>query len=240
MRLVFALMILSALSTAARADDAAAPATTDVKPETDARYFTRQRHVEVVQKRRYPKAKRLELAAFAGVIPNDAFVIALPAGLRLAWHTSEHAAWELSAAGAVDVDTSLRSFLVSNDANLNAQVRDRQRARVDAAFVWSPIYGKFAWMNRSVVYVDVSLIAGAGAVYTVADYLSGAAGVRPEALVGAAVRVFINRTTSLRFEYRQLAYPRADGPMGEAGGLAFPSELSIGVGFLFGGGGAHK
>lgn len=199
-------------------------------------YWSGKRHVGVVQKRKYPKAKRMELEVFAGVIPNDAFVVHLPAGVRAAWHGSEHAAWEISASGALDLETDLKGFLEGEDANVSAQVRDRQRARVDVGFVWSPIYGKLAWMNSSVVYVDVSFLAGLGAVYTTAEYLDGAEGIRPEAMLGAAVRVFLSRTTSLRFEYRQLGYLRADDPAGEAGGLATPSELTIGLGFLFGGG----
>ncbi len=203
--------------------------------KTDPRYWQGRRQVGVVQKRKYPKARAFELAVYAGVIPNDAFVLHLPVGARATYHLSERFAWEGSASFAFDVDTSLRSFLMDEDANLSAQVRDRQRARVDAGILWSPLYGKIAWMNSSVIYLDVFATAGGGAVYTVADDIGRDASLRPEVYLGLGLRVFLSRALSLRLEYRQLAYLRVDDPSGESGGLATPSELSIGLGFLFGG-----
>ncbi len=201
---------------------------------TDPSYFASRRAVAVVQSRRFPKVGRWELAPFVGVIPNDAFVTHLPVGVRLVRHTSEHSALEVGASGTIDLDTPLREHLLREDANLDATVRDRQRARLDLAWVYSPIYGKFAWLNRRVVYVDVSLVAGAGAVFTEGEQIDGAAGIRPELLTGVGLRVFLGRKLSLRFDYRQLVYLRAaDGE--ESGGVATPSELSVGLGLLFGG-----
>jgi outer membrane beta-barrel protein len=210
------------------------------KAETDPRFWQQRRQVGVVQKRKYPKARAFELAAYAGVIPNDAFVVHLPIGARFTHHLSERFAWEASASFTLDVDTALRSFLMDEDANLSAQVRDRQRARFDAGILWSPLYGKLAWLNSSVIYVDVFASAGGGAVYTAADDIGRDASVRPELYLGLGMRVFLSRALSLRLEYRQLAYLRVDDPSGESGGLATPSELSIGVGWLFGGGGPRK
>lgn len=240
-RALAALLLVSAVGPAlgeepAPAAPAEPPAEPAAAPVTDPRYWSGQRHVGVVQKRRFPKSGGLELAFFTGIIPNDAFVLHLPAGARLTLHRSEHFAWEVSASATLDVDTALRDFLEEEDANLSAQVRDRQRARLDVGVVWSPIYGKFAWMNRKVLHVDVFFSAALGAVYTTAEYLDGAEGIRPEAMLGLGTRVFLSRGLSLRLEVRQLGYLRADDPSGEAGGLATPTEISLGLGLLFGGG----
>jgi hypothetical protein len=84
-----------------------------------------------------------------------------------------------------------------------------------------------------VIYVDVFFSAGLGAVYTTGDEIDGAEGIRPEALLGAGVRVFLSHALSLRFEYSQLGYLRADDAGGESGALATPSELTLGLGVLF-------
>jgi outer membrane beta-barrel protein len=222
-----ALLFVAAPALAAEPAAEPPPAPAATAAPADPAYWRARRHVGVIQKRRFPKAGKLELAFFAGVIPNDAFVIHVPGGVRAAYHTSEQVAWELSASVALDLDTSLRSFLEEEDADLSAQLRDRQRARVEGAVVLTPIYGKFAWMNRSVVHADLSFLAGLGAVYTTGDDIDAAEAVRPEIMAGASLRIFLSRGASLRFEYRQGAYLRADD-----GGVATPSELTIGLGIL--------
>jgi hypothetical protein len=90
-------------------------------------------------------------------------------------------------------------------------------------------------MNAHVTYVEVFFDVGLGAVLTEMDGISTTEGIRPEGYVGGGVRVFLSPVASLRFEYRQHLYPRADGREGEEGGIATPSELSLGLGFLLGG-----
>jgi outer membrane beta-barrel protein len=233
MRLALALVMLASLAAAAHAQQAPPP---KAQQNLDPGYWQSRRQVGVVQKRKYPKARAFELAPYAGIIPNDAFVVHVPLGVRFTHHLSERFAWEASASYTFDVDTALRGFLMDEDANLSAQVRDRQRARLGAGILWSPLYGKLAWMNSSVVYLDVFATAGAGAVYTDADDIGRDASLRPEVYLGLGIRVFLSRALSLRLEYRQLAYQRVDDPSGEGGGIATPSELSIGLGVLFGGG----
>lgn len=204
-------------------------------PDAELSPFLPYRQVSVVQKRRYPKQGAMELEVFAGVIPNDAFVVHVPVGVRVSKHLSEHMGVELSASVAADVDTALRDFLEEEDVHLSAQVRDRQRARGSAGLLWSPIYGKFAWMNAHVTYVEAFFAAGLGAVLTTMAGLDGTDGIRPEAYVGTGLRLFLSPRASARLEVRQHVYPRADGPEAEDGGIATPSELSLGLGFLFGG-----
>jgi hypothetical protein len=53
------------------------------------------REVKVVQPRQVTKKGALELDAVVGVIPNDAFVIYFPLGLRLGYHLAEEWAIDL-------------------------------------------------------------------------------------------------------------------------------------------------
>jgi outer membrane beta-barrel protein len=200
----------------------------------------RKRAVQVVVDRLYPKASRFELDVFFGVLPNDAFLLYLTPGLRMAWHFSELVSLELGGAYSLGIDTALRRQLEEDDSLIQARLRDRVLARFGAAVVLSPIYGKFAWVNRKVAHFDMYLLFEAGGVYTQGEELLGLeGGVWPEVGLGLGIRFFFTRWLSLRFEFRQRVAVR-EGLGDDAIRLAFPSEISLGLSFLLGGGSKRK
>ena len=204
----------------------------ELAPRLEA-YWTRE--VVAVQPRRHPKARRFELLAHAGVIPNDPFVVYVPLGLRAAFHVTEQVALELGFAYNLQADTDLRDYLEENDAQLRARVRDRQQLRAAGTVCWSPVYGKLA-VAGAILHLDGHLLAGAGIVRIQAQPLVDlAAATRPDFHLGAGVRLFMGSRWLLRLELRQHVYLRPESGVGGGGGLGFPTEVSLGVGILLGG-----
>ena len=195
----------------------------------------RTRAVQVVVDRLYPKASRFELDVFFGVLPNDAFLLYLTPGLRMAWHFDEHWALELGGAYSLGVDTGLRKQLEQGDALIQARLRDQVIARFGLAVVWSPFYGKFAMLNKKVAHFDMFLLFEAGGVYVQGeDSLGLKGGVWPEVGLGLGIRFFLSKRVSLRFEFRQRLAVR-EGLGDDSIRLAFPSEISLGLAFVLGG-----
>jgi outer membrane beta-barrel protein len=196
-------------------------------------YWTRQ--VEVVQPRQVEKVRAVEIVALAGVIPNDAFLVYIPLGLRAAYHLTERWAIELTFEANVAVDTGLKDYLERSDAQLRARLRDRQQLRTSLSAMWSPIYGKLA-LGARVLHFDLYLVGGAGIVRTGEEQALGLdAAVRPDFHLGLGVRAFLGRRWLLRLEYRQYLYLRPEDRTGRGGGVGFPSEIALCGGVLLGG-----
>ena len=66
---------------------------------------------------------------------------------------------------------------------------------VGSDLVWSPVYGKMAINNRSVVHFSGFLLGGATVMK-----LERADGFRPAVNLGLGVRVFTSRNVSFRFD----------------------------------------
>ncbi len=196
--------------------------------------------LEVVQPRAVQKARAVELVAAVGVIPNDAFLLYVPIGLRLAYHLSERWALELSVAYQLAADTGLRDFLEESDAQLRARLRERQQLRAAVGVLFAPAYGKLS-LGGGVLHFDGFLSAGAGVVRTGAEpELRLRAAIRPDLHLGLGLRVFLGRRWLLRLELRQHLFVRPEDDDGRGGGVGFPTEVSLGVGVLLGGRGAGR
>lgn len=199
------------------------------------RKWGKKREVQVVVDRLFPKAGRFELDLFFGVLPNDAFLVYLTPGLRLAWHFNENWALEIGGAYSYGVDTGLRKQLEEDDSLIQARLRDKVLARFGLAVVWSPIYGKFGWVNSKVGHFDMYFLLELGGVYTTGEETLGLeGGVWPEAGLGLGLRFFLSRVISLRLEFRQRLAIR-EGLGEDKLRLTFPSEISLGLAFLLGG-----
>jgi outer membrane beta-barrel protein len=191
--------------------------------------------VEVVQPRKVETARTVEIVGLVGVIPNDAFLVYVPVGVRVAYHVGARWALEASTEYNLSVDTGLRSYLEQSDAELRARIRDRQQVRINAGALWSPVYGKVA-MGRRVVRFDGYLMGGAGIVRTGEEKtVDLAAAVRPDFHLGAGLRVFLGGRFVARLEYRQYMFLRPQDNLGRGGGVGFPSEIALCAGLLLGG-----
>jgi outer membrane beta-barrel protein len=196
-------------------------------------YWTRD--VRVVQPRAVEKAGALELGALVGVIPNDAFLVYVPLGARVAYHLTERWSIEAGFEYNLQFDTGLRAHLEASDAQLRARLRDRQQLRASASLGWSPLFGKLA-VAGAVLHFDGYLLGGAGLVRTEAEQaLDLPAAVRPDFHLGAGLRLFFSRRWLVRLEYRQYLYVRPEDRSGGGGGVGVASELALCGGVLLGG-----
>jgi outer membrane beta-barrel protein len=199
-----------------------------------AEYWARK--TVAVQPKLHPKARALELVVHAGVIPNDAFLIYIPVGARVAYHLTERWALEASFGYYLQADTGLRDYLEENDAQLRARLRDRQQLSASAGLCWSPVYGKAALGAGTIVHFDGYLLAGGGIVRTEEEEaIELDAATRPDFHLGLGLRVFFGSRWLVRLEYRQHLFLRPTDGSGGGGGVGFPSEISVGVGVLLGG-----
>jgi outer membrane beta-barrel protein len=191
--------------------------------------------LEVVQPRAVSKARALELSVAVGVIPNDAFLVYVPIGLRIAYHLSERWALELGASYQLAADTGLRDFLEESDAQLRARLRERQQLRAGIGVLFAPAYGKIS-LGGAVLHFDGFLSGGAGVVRTGEEpELRLRAALRPDLHLGLGLRAFLGPRWLLRLELRQHLCFRPEDDAGRGGGLGFPTEISVALGVLLGG-----
>lgn len=194
----------------------------------------RTRAIEVVVNRRYPKDLRFELDVFAGVMPNDPFLVYLTPGLRLAFHVTEQWAIEVGGAYSLGIDTGLRRELNDADALVQARLRDQVLGRFGLAVLWSPVYGKMAWTNRTVGHFDLYFLAEASGLYTDAvPEMDLKGGLWGGLGLGFGFRFFVSTLLSLRVELRQRLEVR-EGLGDDAIRISWPTEISLGLSFLLG------
>lgn len=234
-----------AVATETEATDVVAPAADVVEEEDveepiaqasgDPMYWAGMRDVYTVQKRVFQKQGRFAATLYAGLIPNNAFEHYYPIGVRLNYFVLENIGLELASSYALKTSTGLEEQLREPLPGLAAQqilVGDTQISHTNFGILWSPFYGKTAFYNSILNYFDVYLFAGAGVVVTetVPDFNAEAEKeVKPEGALGAGVAFYLGESAALRLDYRQFVFQKVEG----VGGVATPSEASLGFGWFF-------
>jgi outer membrane beta-barrel protein len=200
-------------------------------------YWGGKRDVAVVQKRLFPKDGRYEFTLFSGVIPNDPFLTYIPVGGRFNYYFVESISVELAGSftgGPLQLESELTTFL-KNQRNIRANVDllDIQLWRAGGTVVWSPFYGKLALLQRKLSHFDINLQGGFGVLQAESPPPNGIGEpekeIKPEGIVGAGFRFFLTDNITLRMDFRQYIFKKVNG------GVATPSELTLGVSFFTGG-----
>jgi outer membrane beta-barrel protein len=120
--------------------------------------------VKAVQRKGFLKRGRWELGASFPVSVNDAFFQKVGAGGRLAYHLHDSFALRLRGDWFSSVRTGReREGKVAFSSQIIASQIERQLL-LDG--VWSPIYGKIAWLGSRIVHFDLFLAAGFGVVWS--------------------------------------------------------------------------
>lgn len=142
-----------------------------------------------------------ELTLGVGVLPLDAFYKGYIAQVGYTAHFSDHFAWQVGrGAYSYNVDTSLRSQL-QRDFNVLPTKFDKVEWLVGSDLVWSPIYGKTAFMNKSVSHFEVFVLAGGSIIKLASSDSSGATPFRPAVNVGVGARLFGSKHISYRLDF---------------------------------------
>ncbi len=195
--------------------------------------------VKAVQRKGFLKRHRFEIAPLFAATVNDAFYQKVGGSLRVGYNFAD--TFGLALRGAMYQNDKLKLAPVRTDnvregkvafssQLLNSQIY--QLAMLDG--MWSPIYGKAAWLDRSIVHFDLFLTAGFGLVWSATSYPSGdKAGQGPHlaADVGAGLRFYPLEWLALEAGMMMTVYP--DQPMESVPGT--PQKVlaaNVGVSFF--------
>lgn len=204
----------------------------DIDPD-DPLYWAKMRDVYTFQRRDVLKQGRLAVTAYAGLIPNNIFEQYVPFGLRVDYYILENIGIELAGSYNLGIDTGLRDT-ISEGSGVGAQqvlIGDTQISHTNFGIVWSPFYGKTSWYDSSLKYFDIYLFGGAGVVVTetVPDFnAEPETEIKPEGAIGAGMAFYLGQSAHLRIDFRQFVFQKVNPP----GGVANPSEVSLGFGWL--------
>jgi outer membrane beta-barrel protein len=140
-----------------------------------------------------------ELSVGIGVLPLDAFYTGYTAHVAYSFHFTDTFAWQVGRfAYSYDIDTGLKASLLQNFGVLPTQY-----AQVNwiagSDLVWSPLYGKWAFLNRSVIHFEGYLLGGLS-VLDLTNQASGSLPFKPGVNLGVGLRVFYSRRISFKLE----------------------------------------
>jgi outer membrane beta-barrel protein len=147
-----------------------------------------------------------EIDTYFGYIADDDFFNVFPLGIGYTFHFSEHFAWEVARVQYMfNTDKDLSETL-QNDFDVQPERFPEQKYMVHSHFVFKPLYGKHAYMNRSIINNEIYLFAGPGMVQYEWDYSTGESLIENafSLSVGAGLKYFLSEKISLSFEIRDL------------------------------------
>lgn len=149
--------------------------------------------VNVVQKKKYLKKKKLELAPRVGMIVNDNYLRVMPIGASAGFYFTEYVALELE---GYMVQTQVTSFtkMLQNDFKVKPQYNEQKFYGV-GSLNWTPLYGKMSFLAGTIIPYDMFLTLGGGMV-------SSATGSYPLGAFGLGQRFFITDWLVFRFDLK--------------------------------------
>ena len=161
--------------------------------------------VKAVQRKGFLKRGRFEVGVEMPGTLNDAFFAKVGLGGKLAYNFADSFAlavrgcyyWQIRSAHIREGQVAFQSQI------LNPQVRGQ--AMLDG--IWSPVYGKFAWMGSSIVHFDMYLLAGAGAVWSASSSAPLNQGAHIAADIGGGLRFYPNSWLALDAGVVATLYP---------------------------------
>ncbi|WP_164007636.1 outer membrane beta-barrel domain-containing protein [Pyxidicoccus trucidator] len=152
--------------------------------------------VSAIQERQYRLQHELTLGV--GVLPDDAFYKGLIGTVAYTYHFSDSFGWQVGRGTySYNVQTALRTQLERDFevAPTASAYEDQVQWMVGSDLVWSPLYGKFAFLNNRVLHFEAFLLGGGTVVK-----INRADGFRPAANVGVGLRLFSGPTLSFRLD----------------------------------------
>lgn len=131
--------------------------------------FKRSEVIKTIQAKNFLKAKRFEFSAYGGGLTNDPFLKRWVGGVAGTYHLTEifsiEGAFSASPNLGEQDNRQLTDELVTEYAAGPNVSKVAQQGTLNLVF--SPLYGKFAFMRSSIVNFDLYLTAGAGVSRTI-------------------------------------------------------------------------
>jgi outer membrane beta-barrel protein len=186
--------------------------------------------VKAVQRKGVLKRGRFEIAPMLSMSVNDAFYEKIGGSLRLAYSLQDSFALALRGSyySPYRTDNVREGKVAFQSQLLTSQLTGT--AMLDG--VWSPIYGKAAFLADSIVHFDLFLAAGLGAAWSATSEAPRNEGPHPAAEFGGGVRFYPKEWMAWELGLMATFYP--DQPM-----LSVPATMqkvfvaNIGVSFFF-------
>jgi outer membrane beta-barrel protein len=120
--------------------------------------------IAVISKRYLPKTKRLEFFPNFGLVLNDSFFSDVVLGGRLSYYFSEQYGLEANALSVNSSNKQVTNELLTRGIGTQSLASPTSFYGLD--FKWVPVYGKFGWMNKSIIPFDLYFVAGGGVTGT--------------------------------------------------------------------------
>lgn len=227
-------------------------------------YWSTDRELPVVENKLYKKEGRFFVGLSLGLLSSEPFFWYTPLGLEFGYHFSDHVALEIGGTfmdtpagdddgafvsgerngiglGILTHKTEITRFFedrLQADFNATTDLQDRFLWRANAVLVWSPLYGKWAFLNRKLTHFDFNLALGGGVVMVdrpTLDRSAVEATIAPELVFGMGAAFFLSESITLRTDGRFYAYQGAETSSREGffERLRVPAEFQLGVNFLF-------
>jgi outer membrane beta-barrel protein len=209
-------------------------------------FWANERELPVVKNRLYDRAGRLSLGVHVGLLSSEPFFYYYPVGGKLSYHFTNHAAVEvggsfMNAQGVLTHDTELTEFVKARRRegfNPATDTEDRFLWRSNAVFLWSPFYGKMAFLQRKLTHFDFNLALGAGLVGVErpsSDRSSASNTVAPEGVFGTGVQFLLHPSMTVRLDGRFYVYRGAETPSATTWQkqMNVPAEFLLGFSYIF-------
>lgn len=161
----------------------------------------REEDITVVQKLLYPKNDRTEVGIHLGVMPFDAYLTTPNAQLSFTQHLSERVGITIIGGGGYGLKTPVYNKLESPAFGV-APYAYRYLGSVIGGIDYSPIYAKLNWNGARVAHFDVYIAKRAGVTVESSVIPSGGIAIAPTFSPGIGSRLFIGKSSALRFELR--------------------------------------
>jgi len=151
--------------------------------------------VLAVQERQY--RMNHELSVGIGMMPLDAFYKGYTAQVGYTFHFTDSFAWQIARGSySVNVDTGLKQQLLDQYGVLPTKFPEVQWM-AGSDLVWSPLYGKWTFMNRTVLHFEGFLLGGVSFLH-----LTNEASLLPSPAlnIGLGIRLFSTKHVSFRLD----------------------------------------
>ena len=186
--------------------------------------------VKAVQRKGVLKRGRFELAPLLSLSVNDAFYQKVGGGLRLAYSLQD--SFAIAARGSYYTPMRADNGRVGKLAFQSQLLTSQLYAQAMLDGVWSPIYGKAAFLGDSIVHFDLFVLAGFGAAWSATSDAPRSEGPHPAAELGGGVRFYPKEWLAFEVGLAATFYP--DQPI-----VSVPATIqkvfvaNLGVSFFF-------
>lgn len=149
-----------------------------------------------VQNRKYKLGS--QYSAHFGYMPMDSFTKGIVLGGSYTKYFSDFTGWEvINANWVLSMDTGLKKELIEKYNADPGQIPDFPEWYITSNIVYTPIYNKNLFFNKSVVWGDITFVGGPG----VGSFKND--GVKPLVNLGAVLRFFMDDKQSVKIDIRE-------------------------------------